>query len=207
MYLRDMRLLLLARHGQSLFNLDGVVNGDPARDRGLSALGRSEAETLRAQIAGVKIDVCLTSQFPRAQETARLALAGRAETPLTVIDADLDDIRLGELEGETLAEYRAWKHAHTRSDPFPGGESLAGAARRYAAAYERLSSRDEETILCVCHEIPVRYAINAAAGSPDLNGPLHDIANATPYVFDRPGLLRAIRRIHELAADDEKARS
>jgi broad specificity phosphatase PhoE len=203
---RDMRLVLLARHGQSLFNIDGVVNGDPALDRGLSALGRSEAETLRAQIAGVTIDLCLTSRFPRAQETAQLALAGRAEPPPTVVDADLDDIRLGDLEGETLAEYRAWKHAHSRSDPFPGGESLAGAARRYAAAYERLSSRDEETILCVCHEIPVRYAVNAAAGSPDLDRPLHDIANATPYVFDRPGLLRAIQRMHELA-HGENARS
>jgi hypothetical protein len=46
----------------------------------------------------------------------------------------------------------------------------------------------------------VRYAVNAAAGSPDLDGPLHDIANATPYVFDPPGLRRAIDRIRELAA-------
>ena len=199
MYRRDMRLLLLARHGQSLFNVDGLVNGDPARDRGLSPLGRREAETLRGQIAGVAIDVCLTSQFPRAQETARLALVQRAETPPMLVDPDLDDIRLGELEGRTLAEYRAWKHAHTRSEHFPGGESLADAARRYAAAYERLSHRDEDTILCVCHEIPVRYAVNAAAGSPDLDGPMHDIANATPYVFDKPGLLLAIRRMHELA--------
>jgi broad specificity phosphatase PhoE len=200
MYGRDMRLLLLARHGQSLFNVDGVVNGDPALDRGLSALGRSEGETLRGQVAGITIDLCVTSRFPRAQETARLALAQRSQTPPTLVDADLDDIRLGDLEGKTLADYRAWKHAHTRSDSFPGGESLAEAAHRYAAAYERLAMRSDETILCVCHEIPVRYAVNAAAGSPDLDGPLHDIANATPYVFDPPGLRRAIDRMRELAA-------
>jgi broad specificity phosphatase PhoE len=200
MYGRDMRLLLLARHGQSLFNVDGVVNGDPALDRGLSALGHGEGETLRGQVAGITIDLCVTSRFPRAQETARLALAQRSQTPPTLVDADLDDIRLGDLEGKTLADYRAWKHAHTRSDSFPGGESLAEAAHRYAAAYERLATRSEETILCVCHEIPVRYAVNAAAGSPDLDGPLHDIANATPYVFDPPGLRRAIDRMRELAA-------
>jgi broad specificity phosphatase PhoE len=188
-----MRLLLLARHGQSLFNVDRVVNGDPALDLGLSALGVEEARKLAGQIAGVGIDRCVVSEFPRAQETARLALDGR-DVP-TAVDADLNDIRIGELEGRTLAEYRTWKHAHTRSDPFPGGESLDDAAHRYAVAYERLLQAPADTILCVCHEIPVRYAVNAAAGSDDLDGPLHDVANATPYVFDEAGVSRAIARL------------
>ena len=32
----------------------------------------------------------------------------------------LDDIDVGELEGKTLDDYRAWKREHTRSDAFPG---------------------------------------------------------------------------------------
>jgi broad specificity phosphatase PhoE len=189
-----MRLLLLARHGQSLFNVDHVVNGDPALDRGLSPLGIEEAHKLHGQIAGVSIDLCVVSEFPRAQQTARLALAGRDDIPLEV-DPDLNDIKIGELEGQTLDDYRVWKHAHKHSDPFPGGESLDDAAHRYGAAYERLLHRDEETILCVCHEIPVRYAINAAGGSRDVGGPIHAIANATPYLFDAAGLERAARRL------------
>jgi broad specificity phosphatase PhoE len=188
-----MRLLLLARHGQSLFNVDGVVNGDPARDRGLSPLGMDEGRKLAKQIAAVAIDLCVVSEFPRAQQTAQLALEGR-DIP-TQVDAELNDIRIGSLEGRTLADYRTWKHAHTRADPFPGGESLDDAAHRYARAYARLLDRTEETVLCVCHEIPVRYAVNAAAGSADLDGPLHDVANATPYVFDEAGLRRAIERL------------
>lgn len=185
-----MRLLLLARHGQSLFNVDGVVNGDPALDRGLSDAGRAAAEGLRRQLAGIAIDLCVTSRFPRAQETARLTLAGRdAEVP-HLVDADLDDVRIGELEGRTLDDYRAWKHAHSRSDRFPGGESLDEAAARYEAAFARLADRPEPTVLCVCHEIPVRYAVNAAAGSSDLDYPFHDVANATPYLFDEPTLRR-----------------
>lgn len=190
-----MRLLLLARHGQSLFNVDGVVNGDPARDRGLSPLGEDEARKLAAQLAGAAIDACVTSTFPRAQQTAQLALGDRAAATPTTRDGDLDDIRVGELEGRTLADYRAWKHAHTRADPFPHGESLDAAARRYADAFERLADRPESTILCVCHEIPVRYAVNAAAGSADLDGPLHDVANATPYLFEEPALRRAVARL------------
>jgi broad specificity phosphatase PhoE len=194
-----MRLLLLARHGQSLFNVDQVVNGDPLLDRGLSLLGIDEARRLRGQIAAVSIDLCVVSEFPRAQQTARLALEGRDGVPLEV-DRDLNDIRIGELEGHTLGEYRAWKTAHDHGDPFPGGESLDDAARRYGAAYERFLRRDENTILCVCHEIPVRYAINAADGSVDLDWPTHAIANATPYVFDAAGLERAARRLTETSS-------
>jgi probable phosphoglycerate mutase len=187
-----MRLLLLARHGQSLFNVDGVVNGNPALDRGLSPDGIDEAHKLAMQIAAHAIDVCVTSEFPRAQETARIALGTRPNGVAVHIDPALNDIRIGALEGKTLGEYRAWKHAHTRADRFPEGESLDDAARRYADAFERLADAGEETILCVCHEIPVRYAVNAAAGSDDLDAPLHDVANATPYVFDEAGLRRAI---------------
>lgn len=194
MYVRGMRLLLLARHGQSLFNLDGVVNGDPALDRGLSPRGLEEARALGRQVAGVAIDLCVVSEFPRAQQTARLALEARDAIPWET-DAALNDIRIGALEGDTLEEYRAWKHAHTRTDAFPEGESLDDAARRYGGAYERLLHRPENTILCICHEIPVRYAVNAATGSDDLDAPVHDIANATPYVFDAAGLSRAVARL------------
>jgi broad specificity phosphatase PhoE len=184
-----VRLLLLARHGQSLFNVDGVVNGDPALDRGLSDAGRAAAEGLRRQLAGIRVDLCVTSRFPRAQETALLVLGERPGVQ-RLVDADLDDIRIGELEGRTLDDYRAWKGKHARSDRFPGGESLDEAAARYADAFERLADRTEETILCVCHEIPVRYAVNAAAGSSDPDRPFHDVANATPYLFDEPTLRR-----------------
>jgi probable phosphoglycerate mutase len=200
MYVPPVRLLLLARHGQSLFNVDGVVNGDPRLDRGLSEVGQEEARKLASQIAGHAIDLCVVSEFPRAQQTARIALGTRAENVELQVDRDLNDIRVGELEGRTLADYRTWKHAHTRHDPFPGGESLDDAARRYAHAYRRLLDHDADTILCVCHEIPVRYAVNAFLGSDDLDRPFHDIANATPYVFDAAGLRRAAKQLERASA-------
>ncbi|HET7566868.1 MAG TPA: histidine phosphatase family protein [Gaiellaceae bacterium] len=192
-----MRLLLLARHGQSLFNVDGVVNGDPLLDRGLSEQGIDEAQRLGAQLAAVALDLVVVSPFPRAVQTANIALAGRGVPH--VEDDDLGDVRIGELEGATLEDYRAHPAHDDRSRRFPGGESLDEAARRYADAFERLLARPEETILCVCHEIPVRYAASAAAGSDDLNGPLHLVANAAPYLFDAAGLRRALERIRAAA--------
>ena len=199
MYGRGMRTLLLARHGQSLFNIDGVVNGDPALDRGLSPQGEDEARRLERQIAGIAIDACFVSRFRRAHRTARIALGTRADTTPWNEDPDLDDVKIGDLEGKTLDDYRAWKSHHTQDDAFPNGETLNDAARRYANAFERIANRDETTVLCVCHEIPVRYAVNAAAGSDQLDRPLHDVANATPYVFDADGMHRAVARIRELA--------
>ncbi len=192
-----VELALLVRHGQSVLNVQGLVNGNPTRDLGLSELGVEEADGLARQLAAVAIDVCVTSLFPRALQTADHAL-GKREVP-RLVDGGLNDVQVGDLEGATLAAYRAWKHAHTRDDPFPGGESLNDAARRYADAFERVLELPEATILVVCHEIPVRYVVNAAAGSDDLDSPLHDVANASPYVFDAAGLRRGIDGVRAMA--------
>jgi len=192
-----VRLFILIRHAHSTLNVESRVNGDPSVPVPLTDEGRQEAAQLGLQLANVPIELCVHTRFHRTLETAQIALAGRAvpflEEPL------LDDIDVGELEGETIAEYRAWKKRHTRAEPFPGGESLDDAALRYARAFTRLLERPEATMLVACHEIPIRYALNAAAGSPDLDGPAHAIPNATPYLFDEAALRRAAGHIAELA--------
>jgi 2,3-bisphosphoglycerate-dependent phosphoglycerate mutase len=192
-----MRLFLLARHGQSLFNVDSVVNGDPALDRGLSEQGIEEAGRLAGQLAGLPVDVVAVSPFPRALQTANIALAGR-EVP-QLVDEDLGDVRIGDLEGKSLDAYRETPAHSNRKERFPGGESLDEAALRYATAVRRLLARSEPTTLVVCHEIPVRYLVNAAGGSDELNCPLRFVANATPYLFDEAALHRAAERIQQLA--------
>ena len=96
----------------------------------MSPVGVDEGAKLERQIAGITIGLCVTSEFPRAQQTAQLALGERAHATQTLVDPDLNDVRVGELEGDTLESYRTWKHAHTSADPFPGGESLDAAAQR-----------------------------------------------------------------------------
>jgi broad specificity phosphatase PhoE len=167
------------------------VNGDPSVDVRLTEEGRSSARRLGDQLANLPLELCVHTSFGRTLETAEEILRGRdvpkVEEPL------LNDIDVGELEGQTLAAYREWKHAHTRTDPFPGGESLDDAARRYGLAFGRLAERAEQVVLVVCHEIPIRYAHNAASGSDELDGPVHDVPNATPYLFDEHALRAALR--------------
>jgi broad specificity phosphatase PhoE len=193
-----VRLFVLTRHGRSTLNAEGRVNGDPSVPVPLTPEGRAEAAQLGHQLAALPLDLCVHTRFTRTRETAEAILAGR-DVP-SIEEPLLDDIDVGELEGETIAAYRAWKQAHPGGDdPFPGGESLDDAARRYARAFRTLLDRAEQTILVVCHEIPIRYALNAAAGSPELDAPQHAIPNATPYLFDDESLGRAAARIEQLA--------
>jgi broad specificity phosphatase PhoE len=191
-----VHLFVLTRHGQSELNTSRRINGDPDVPVGLTPQGEAEAGGLALQVAGLELDLCVHTRFGRSRATAKIAVDGR-DVPFAV-EPLLDDIDVGELEGRTIDEYRAWKMEHTRADAFPGGESLDNAAARYAAAYERLLARPERRILVVCHEIPVRYAINAAAGSDELDGPAHEIGNCIPHLFDEAGLARAAGRIRAL---------
>lgn len=191
-----MELYLVSRHAESTLNFENRINGDPAVPVALTENGREEARLLGQQLRHIAVDLCIHTRFSRTRETAAIALEGR-NVPFEV-EPLLDDVDVGELEGQMLEEYRAWKRAHTRRDPFPGGESLDDAGRRYARAYRKLLDRRESSILVVAHEIPLRYAINAADGSDDLDGPAHQLPNATPYLFDRESLERAIEGIERL---------
>jgi broad specificity phosphatase PhoE len=191
-----VRLFVLTRHAHSTLNVEGRVNGDPSVPVRLTPDGAAEALRLGHQLAALPLELCVHTRFPRTRETAEYILAGRS-VPM-IVEPLLDDIDVGELEGETIEAYRAWKRAHSRADPFPGGESLDDAARRYGRAFRNLLAHGGMSTLVVCHEIPIRYALNSAAGSDDLDGPEHAIPNATPYLFDEQALERATSRIEEL---------
>jgi broad specificity phosphatase PhoE len=193
-----LRLFVFTRHAHSTLNVEGRINGDPAVPVPLTPQGVEEARRLGTQLAQLPLGLCVHTRFARTRETADAILGARdvprLEEPL------LDDIDVGDLEGETIEAYRDWKKAHRRDEAFPGGESLDDAARRYARAFRGLVERPEGALLVVCHEIPVRYALNAAGGSDDLDAPAHAIPNATPYLFDEAALTRAAERIERLVA-------
>jgi broad specificity phosphatase PhoE len=191
-----VRLFVICRHAHSQLNLERRVNGDPRVEVALTDQGVEEARRLGLQVANLPLDLCVHTRFGRTRRTAELALEGRGipflEEPL------LDDVDIGDLEGRSVDDYRSWKDEHTRADRFPGGESLDESARRYAEGFRRLLARSEQATLVVGHEIPLRYALNAAGGSDDLDWPAHAMANATPFLFSDDSLARAVARIEAL---------
>lgn len=201
--MEPLRLIVIARHGHSTLNELGRVNGDPSVPVLLTEQGLHESRLLGLQLANVPIDLCLHTEFGRTRQTAEVALEGRGvplrEEPL------LNDIDVGELDGSSLEAYREFKRAHTRDDPFPRGESLNDAARRYADAYERILADPARSILIVCHEIPLRYALNGARGSDQLDGPVRQLGNAQPFLFTEAALARAVQSIRRLAPEPAEA--
>jgi hypothetical protein len=70
---------------------------------------------------------------------------------------------------------------------------------RYVRAYRRLLALAEETVLAVCHSLPVAYAIAAHEGRPpEPKVPL--VANAHPYRFTRAELERVVAILDEWCA-------
>ncbi len=155
--------VVLARHGESELSLAGRTNGDPSLAVGLTEAGRDQARQLGRELADEPVDLCVTSEFQRARETADLALEGRSVPRLVL--AELNDIRFGEFEGRLLTEYRKWAHSHGPEEPAPGGgDSRAQTVARYVAAYGQLLDRPEASVLVVAHGLPVRYVLDAVEG-------------------------------------------
>src|SRR5258705_10815517 len=108
--LGPMRLFVLLRHAHSTLNAAGRVNGDPTVPVPLTPEGRAEAERVGHQLAQLEIELCVHTRFRRTRETAQGLLRGR-EVPL-LEDPLLDDLDVGDLQGATIADYRAWKRVH-----------------------------------------------------------------------------------------------
>jgi broad specificity phosphatase PhoE len=182
------RLFVFARHAESVANADHVLSTDPARPTELTEQGRAQARALSAQLANVPIDLAVCSRLLRTQETAKIALDGRA-VPF-VIEPGFDEIQAGDLDGEPIQTYWDWLGQHATSDRLPHGESLDDALRRYAGALRWLLARTGQVTLIVTHELALRLIAAAAAppGSPLWPGT--EFAHAVPYLFDS----RAVRR-------------
>jgi 2,3-bisphosphoglycerate-dependent phosphoglycerate mutase len=180
-----MREAILARHGESDFTARGVVSGDPSDPRGLTGLGREQAQRLGGLLAEIELGLCVTSEFPRAQETADVSLAGRVVPRIVV--PELNDFRCGVWEGRAFDDYRVWALAASPTEAPPGGESRAAAATRYAHAFRLLLARPEETLLVVAHGLPIRYALEAREGR-DPTPIVEQVPFAEPFSFSARAL-------------------
>jgi 2,3-bisphosphoglycerate-dependent phosphoglycerate mutase len=137
------RLLVLARHGQSEWNLKNLFTG--WKDVGLTDLGIEEARNAgrRLKALGIQFDVSYTSALSRAQRTSELILEEIGQPDLlTIKDQALNERDYGDLSGLNKDDARAkWGeeqvHVWRRSYdvPPPGGESLKDTVARVLPYY------------------------------------------------------------------------
>lgn len=191
-----MDAIIVTRHAETEYNLVHRMNGDPEVPVLLSAKGESQAQMLGLQLAGLPIDLVVHSRLGRTHRTADGGVMGRSIPRLEM--SDLDDLYLGELEGGTVEEYRAWKVGKSFTDVIPGGESHAAMAMRYVRGFRSVAQRPEQVILVVTHALAVRYLVNSAHGA-SMNDPYRDIPNATPFLFTRETFTAAVDALEQHA--------
>ena len=192
-----MRELLLARHGESEYSARALANGDPGVRCPLTTTGRAQARALGELLRDEPIELCVVTEFERVEETADLALAGR-DVPRLVVP-ELNDPRVGPFEGKALDEYRRWAWGRGPTEAPAGGEHRAALAERYARGFRLVLELPEETVLCVAHSLPIRYALEGAEGRhPEARA--EPVPYAVPYRLGCEQLARAAAVLEEWAA-------
>lgn len=119
--------LYLARHGQTEFNIQGRVGGDPP----LTAKGRAQAEALARHMADKRLDWVFTSTRMRSHETAAPVLENHRGAHVMAL-REFDEIWAGDCENmlyseirEKMPEVTAQRNANKYSYVYPNGESYA----------------------------------------------------------------------------------
>lgn len=173
----------LVRHGESEANVAGVINDDPARPVNLTRRGRDQAARAARALAEIPFSLAFTSEFPRAQQTAALLLAGR-DLPLQ-IDARLNERRSG-CDGLPVEAFNGL----VRADPVhikpPRGESFLEQMDRLRGFFDQVAAAYPDTlVLAVSHENPI-LAAAALAGREVQQAARGNLDNCAWIILDWP---------------------
>jgi broad specificity phosphatase PhoE len=150
--------LLLIRHGESIANIEGRMQGH--FDSPLSDRGREQARALvaRLQREGRSVAAIYGSDLSRAAETAEILAAGLS-APLH-LDARLREYDVGVLTGVIWSEVEflypeLWKQLHESSEyvPFPSEEGNEAFHVRLADMLAFIQARHgaDDTVAVVSH--------------------------------------------------------
>ncbi len=120
---------IVYRHAETEFNAENLITGQTDVD--LTYSGRDAARNLQ-RILPVNFDGVYCSALRRAIDTGRLALMLHPNVQMRV-DARLNEVRLGSLEGQRRRYIPAFAHGDIDFAP-PGGESYRAAAQRMFSA-------------------------------------------------------------------------
>ncbi|MCL7492841.1 histidine phosphatase family protein [Streptomyces sp. MCA2] len=119
----------ILRHGQTDYSKRYLINGDPAQCIRLNEEGRSSLSGAWSVLPLHSVTTWLTSEFPRARQTASLLMA--VPSAALVIDARLNELDYGVFEGKSFLEYASWLDKHGSSQRPPGAaESQREGIRR-----------------------------------------------------------------------------
>ncbi len=149
--------LIFVRHGETDLNVAQIVQ--PA-DTPLSARGRLQAQHVAERLAAVEIEVIVSSDLPRALDTAR-QVAARSGARLEV-DPVWRERDFGDWRGQRWHDLGF--DPRTTDQLPPAGESPAVFAERVARAFSGLQRRERRAagaLVVVTHGLVIRSLIES----------------------------------------------
>jgi probable phosphoglycerate mutase len=180
-----MRVLYLARHGETEWNAIGRLQG--TNDVPLNARGRAQAEALGAALSKEGIVRVAASDLSRAKDTATIAAALLGVSDFAW-DPDLRERSFGPFEGLTRDECSTrfpdhWNAWQTSNVPPPGAEHAPLIVTRMKRALHRHLDRGGP-LLVVSHGGAMRLTLNELTGrvhAPVGNGVIYRIEERSGF--------------------------
>jgi 2,3-bisphosphoglycerate-dependent phosphoglycerate mutase len=155
-----MPFLILARHGESIYNLENRFTG--WLDVPLTEKGKEEARTIAQKIKEYRIDKAYSSSLQRTVESLQIVLkALHVENIPVVHSGELNERYYGNIQGlnktETAARFGEslvyfWRRSYAVAPP--GGESLKDASVRILSFLDQRILEDIHSnmnVLVVAH--------------------------------------------------------
>jgi probable phosphoglycerate mutase len=163
-----MTTFLLMRHGETDAVGKSVMGWKPGWR--LNANGHAQAERLARWLESRLIRAIYTSPLERAVETAGIVARPHGIVPQP--DAAFGEVRLGEWEGQALADlepleaYRIYNQFRSGARP-PGGELMIEVQQRMVARLQALAAIHADTTLgVVSHGDSLRATLAYYLGIP-----------------------------------------
>jgi len=184
-----MTQIILARHGETEWNLSEVFRG--RIDVELNETGMKQAKLLAEHLSDLKIDAVYSSPLKRALKTAEM-IAGYHKLDVEVT-AGLIDFDYGEWQGLPHQEvkdkykelYAEWINNPHRVK-MPAGESLTEVRERAVAVVDSVIAKYEGTVVLVSHRVVNKVLICALLGLDNSHfwSIKQDIGGITIFIYE-----------------------
>lgn len=176
--------ILITRHGESLYNIEDRIGGDPS----LSDSGKDYAKNLAIFCSKVSVPaIAYSSTKKRSRET--IAPCKSAFTSISYC-SDLDEINAGRFENLTYDQVRnnhpkefALRSEYKLSYRYPEGESYTDLFERVRPLVHGIINSNEDVFI-FCHRAISRALLYhltdlSPEDAPKLHIPLHHILSLT----------------------------
>lgn len=194
--------IYLIRHGQTDFNLKGIVQGSGV-DSSLNAKGMAQARAFFEMYKHIRFDRIYTSTLKRTRES----VMGFIELGIpTESLSGLNEISWGTKEGQPITpeedKYYHWMldqwrlgNTHERIE---GGESPEDVVKRQAVALKHvLAKPNEEQILICMHGRAIRILLCQLLNYPLKSMDMFEHENLCLYLLEQTGSHFTVRKYND----------